>query len=339
MKTNNIDTDYGFEETEQYAEQGENGGLTGPDGYESLNEKIEWARGWVRQYMKESGKSQNIVSTELNISSSMLSQFLSDTYRAPQTVVPKVEELAALHEKREAAPVRPGFVETTVTRRVMQAIEYAHLQGVVTVVYGDAGIGKTETFRRYLSQNSHAVGITIIPTYSSIAGVNELLADKLGVHGRAERKVTLEIIEKLQGSGRVIIVDEAQHLTKKSLEHLRSISDLSGIGICLIGNEEVYRRLMGSGREDFSQLFSRSTLKQEVYVKHISREDVREIFERMGVDEKCQDVLYTVCRTLYGLRGAVNVYIATAAAYGEITPAHLAKVIKEFNIGGAAYGG
>ena len=63
------------------------------------------------------------------------------------------------------------------------------------------------------------------------------------------------LVEQLAGTNRLIIIDEAQHLTKKTLEHLRSISDETGVGICFVGNEEVYSRLKGSGKADFAQIF------------------------------------------------------------------------------------
>lgn len=337
----NIDQDYAFEEGERYAEPEDAGELDMPEGTigESLMESVEWASGYLKRYIERTGKSQREVAAELGVSPSLISGFLSGKYSAPHTTVQKVRELAKISEKKKVTPKRPGFVETTISRRVMQAIQYSHLQGAISVVYGDAGIGKTEACRQYLKQNSLAIGITISPTYASITGVNELIAEKMGIRERVARRITSEIVSKLRGSGRVLIIDEAQHLTTRSLNHLRCISDESGAGICFIGNEEVYKRLKGSGKADFAQLFSRIGMHPHVLVNHISREDVGAIFGRMDVDSESQDILYSICRTLYGLRGAVNVYINTAALYGSITPSGLARVMKEMDIGGAAYGG
>lgn len=337
----NIDQDYAFEEEERYAEPEDAGELDMPEGTigESLAESVEWAIGYLKRYIEKTGKPQSAVAAELDISSGALSSFLGGKYKTPHRIVPKVRELAEISEKKKVTPKRPDFVETTISRRVMQAIQYSHLQGAISVVYGDAGIGKTEACRQYLKQNSLAIGITISPTYSSITGVNELIAEKMGIRERVARRITSEIVSKLRGSGRVLIIDEAQHLTTRSLNHLRCISDESGAGICFIGNEEVYKRLKGSGKADFAQLFSRIGMHPHVLVNHISREDVKAIFGRMDVDSESQDILYSICRTLYGLRGAVNVYINTAALYGSITPTGLARVMKEMDIGGAAYGG
>ena len=224
-------------------------------------------------------------------------------------------------------------METGISRQVTNAIRYSHLQGKISVVYGDAGIGKTVAFRNYLAKNTLAIGVTISPTYASITGVNELIADQLGVRERVARKQTAEIINKLRGSGRVLVIDEAQHLTVRALNHLRCISDESGVGICMIGNDEVYTKMKGSGRADFAQLFSRIGMRKQVLVANITKEDVQAVFGGYVKEESAMDILYRICRTNYGLRGAVNVFINTAAVFEEITETGLTKMIREMNIG------
>ena len=53
-----------------------------------------------------------------------------------------------------------------------------------------------------LRENSLAIGITISPSYASITGVNELIADQLGIRERVARRIYAEIIGKLKDSGR-----------------------------------------------------------------------------------------------------------------------------------------
>lgn len=287
----------------------------------------------LRRYILDTEKTQTAVAKELNISTGALSSFLKGTYKAPHTIIPKVQELLSLREKKKVAPRKPDYVETNISRTVLNAIKYSHIQGQVSVVYGDAGIGKTMAFRRYLEENSLAVGITISPTYSSITGVNELLAEQIGVRERVARRITKEIVSKLKGSGRVIIIDEAQHLTTRTLNHLRCISDESGVGICLIGNLEVYTRMKGTGKADFAQLFSRIGMAKPVMTIDITREDINRIFGQYDIDAESLDMLYRICQTNYGLRGAVNVFVNTAAVFEQITVANVTKVMRDMNIG------
>lgn len=287
----------------------------------------------LKEYISNTGKTQTAVSKELDVSTGMLSAFLKGAYKAPHKVIPKIQELLRVCEKKQVAPREPDYVDTGISRIVLNAIRYSHIQGKISVVYGDAGIGKTMAFRHYLEENSLAVGITISPTFSSITGVNELLAEALGVRERVARRITSEIIAKLKHSGRVIIIDEAQHLTTRTLNHLRCMSDESGVGICLIGNLEVYTRMKGSGKADFAQLFSRIGMAKPVMTIDITRDDVQRIFGQYEVDEESMEMLHRISQTNYGLRGAVNVFVNTAAVFERITAANVTKVMRDMNIG------
>lgn len=287
----------------------------------------------IQKYRQETGKSQRAVATELGISDGALSGFLAGTYATPHRIIPKVAALLEVKEQRKVAPKEPGYVETTVARAVLDCITYCHLQGKIAVVYGDAGVGKTQAVRAYLRGNSLAIGITVSPSFASITGVNELIADQLGIRERVARKIYTEIVGKLRGSGRVLVIDEAQHLTVRALNHLRCISDESGIGIAFIGNAEVYTKLKGSGKADFAQLFSRIGMRREVLTVTTTREDIRKVFSEAGLDEDAVDLLYQIARTNYGLRGAVNVYVNTAAVFGVVDAPSIARMGREMNIG------
>lgn len=289
---------------------------------------------FVKEYIKKTGKTQAAVAQELGISSGALSSFISGSYKTPHTIVPKVKNLMEINEKKKITLTDPPYVETSVSKMVKNAIKYSHIRGKISVVYGDAGIGKTQAFRSYLRENGLAIGITISPTYASITGVNELLADQLGVRERVARKITNEIIGRLRGSGRVLIIDEAQHLTVRALNHIRCLADEAEIGVCLIGNEEVYSKLKGSGKADFAQLFSRIGMREPVSIHNITREDVKKVFQDADLAEDSLNILYQICQTNYGLRGAVNVFVNTAAVFGEdISAGNIARMMREMNIG------
>lgn len=300
---------------------------------ENMELSYEQAVKLVQDYKQETGKTQTAIANELGISDAALSSFLRGSYKTPHMIVPKVAELLKVTGKRKVAPKEPAFVETTVAKRVMEAISYCHLQGKIAVVYGDAGVGKTQAVRAYLRENSLAIGITISPSYASITGVNELIADQLGIRERVARRIYAEIISKLKDSGRVLIIDEAQHLTVRALNHLRCMSDESGVGIALIGNEEVYTKLRGSGKADFAQLFSRIGMRREVLTSTTTKEDIRKVFAEAHLEEDALELLYRIARTAYGLRGAVNVFVNTAAVFGSVDAPSLARMGKEMNIG------
>lgn len=65
-----------------------------------------------------------------------------------------------------------------------------------------------------------------------------------------------DIINKLKDSGRLIIVDEAEHLPYRVLELIRRIHDKANIGILLVGMPKLVANLRGK-RSQYEQLYSR----------------------------------------------------------------------------------
>ncbi len=65
-----------------------------------------------------------------------------------------------------------------------------------------------------------------------------------------------EVVAKLSGTDRLIIIDEAEHLPYKALELIRRVHDKAGIGILLVGMPQLIGNLRGK-RGEFAQLYSR----------------------------------------------------------------------------------
>ena len=60
--------------------------------------------------------------------------------------------------------------------------------------------------------------------------------------------LSTRIRDRVEGSKGLIIFDEAQHLSEKAIEEIRSWYDRTGIGIVLQGNAAVLARLDGGTR-------------------------------------------------------------------------------------------
>lgn len=285
------------------------------------------------EYKETTGKTQTEIAKELDISNPQLSQFLGGTYKAPHIIIPKIEQFFELKAQKDIAPKAPEYKQTSISNKVYKLIEYCHVQGKIAVAYGDAGVGKTMAVKQYQKNHSDsAIVITVSPCFASITGVNELIAEQLRIKEKVARKIYGEAIAKLKGSNKVLIIDEAQHLTIRVINHLRCMSDESGIGIAFVGNEEIYIKMRGSGQASYAQLYSRIAYNEHIMTNNITKEDVALLFEESGLEQKALDILLEISKTNYGIRGAVNVFVNTAAIFGKIDGRSIARVAKDMNI-------
>ena len=294
---------------------------------------VEEALEALKKYKEKTGLSQAKISKKMNISETAISEFLSGKYKSMESIVPKVQQLIRVEDKKEVAPREPGFKMTTVSKTVLDLISYCHVAGKIGIAYGDAGIGKTMAIREYKKHNPDtSVVITISPCFATMTGVNELLADELHGQEKISRKIQKEVVNKLRGSNKVVIIDEAQHLTVRVINHLRCIADESGVGMAFVGNEEIYIKMRGSGQAAYAQLYSRIADPEHLLTTDIKKDDIRLLFEDTDMPEEAIDILYQISHTGYGVRGAVNVFLNTASAFGEITTGGVAQMAKKMSI-------
>ena len=100
---------------------------------------------------------------------------------------------------------------------------------------------------------------------------------KLGLRqGRNLSDMISGIVEKLKGSGRMIIIDEAEHLPYKALELLRRVHDKAGAGVLLVGMPRLIHKIM-EGRGEYQQLYSRIEVYTLLHKLHPS--DTKRIVE------------------------------------------------------------
>ncbi len=101
----------------------------------------------------------------------------------------------------------------------------------------------------------------------------------------------------------VMIFDEAQHLTLKDIEVLRSFSDYFNdkkqtLGICFIGNTETIARV-GSKRAEFAQIANRTKQSKTYSRAEILKDDIKKLFPILESEhmDKEIDFLHRIART------------------------------------------
>ncbi|HCD4735279.1 TPA: AAA family ATPase [Klebsiella pneumoniae] len=208
--------------------------------------------------MTRKGYSQTQVARAIGKSTAVINQYLQGKYAGD---VPAIDALARSFinrevEKEKSQKIAARFVPTVTSRKGMEVIRYAHLDGDLNVIYGAAGLGKTMILREYAAQHRDALLIEADPGYTARVVLEELCG-LLGISKRGNmHELSEACIAALRDSGRLLMVDEAENLPYRALETLRRIHDKSGIGLVLAGMPRLIINLKGK-RGEYQQLYSR----------------------------------------------------------------------------------
>ena len=281
----------------------------------------------LRSYISSSGISQSKLAPKVGCSSTALSQYLNSKYDNGDIagLENKLEEFFRAQREREAStekalPYRPtqDYIPTSISEDVCKMIRYCQIEKGMVIIHGDAGIGKTKGAEKFVRENPAAsVYIQATPSIGTLGNLLKIVARALKVpESRNKLDLILAIREKLEGTNRIIIIDEAQHLQLRALEEIRAwtetstITGQSGIGIALIGNTEVYDRMVGKQEARFSQLFSRIRMNRRYSTRKVTIGDVKALFPKLAEDGRKKELtfLHGICQSKWGIRGAVNVY-------------------------------
>lgn len=229
------------------------------------HEDMEQMRERVRNIMENEGKSQADIARETGVAYGTFTGWLAATYQGNNDRVAGEVQiwLSAREDKKrhtKKVPRVPGFQMTDSAASFLDCLSFAQLMPEITVIAGGAGLGKTSAITHYGQNNPNVWIATVDPSSASIHGMLTELCEVMDIQEKSPTKLAKAIVRKVEGSGGLIIVDEANHLETKALDQLRSIYDRAkgSVGLALVGNESVYSRLDGQGRKaNFAQLFSR----------------------------------------------------------------------------------
>ena len=263
----------------------------------------------------ESEGSQNKAASKIGISSGTISRIRNGTYEGNTEAI--LEKLAEYFEVKAVAAETYNEVEyadTYISAEICDIISVCQAKGSLAIACGDAGIGKTKAAAHYARNHSGAILVTINPCFTCSKSVLKLLADRLGAGmEKAQDELWRSIASKLS-DGMVIIVDEAQHLTPKTIEVLRSFCDYFSdrgqtLGVCLIGNIETVHRFGGKSAA-IAQIRNRTKMTRTYSTRSVKRDDIVKLFPPLSGDGHDMEIdfLFRLAQTPQAIRGAVNVY-------------------------------
>lgn len=240
--------------------------MNGDEDSAFINAQIEW----LKNHRLELQASWSDVANWTGIPSGTLSQlcgpagYSGNRAKYAGMIAIYRQTLAAQADINVDLPEKPGYFETPTSKAFTQYLHWGQRGRIVLVVSG-AGLGKTETAKQFQVNNAGTWIATMTPSTSGIMPMQQRVLKALGEKHAVGSPAGLsemicDVLRKRKHG--LLIVDEAQHLSIKALEEIRSWYDETGVGIALMGNERVQQSIDGVSRAaDFAQLFSRIGLR------------------------------------------------------------------------------
>ena len=230
---------------------------------------INEQRAWLKGYRAETGLSWSELAKRTNIKEGTLSQFGGEKgYSGREVPISEAvmryrELLAARNTTFVDAPTIPGYFETATAGEVLSLLHWAQRGKMVAIPLG-SGLGKSMAAQQFATLYPHVYIATMPPSCGSQGPMQGRILRALGVKSASGTPSALSamICERLSAMHRpTLIIDEAQELTVKALEEIRSWYDEVRVGIVFMGDQRLSHLINnGAGKNDLPQL--RSRLKQ-----------------------------------------------------------------------------
>ncbi len=156
----------------------------------------------------------------------------------------------------------------------------------LAVFYGKSGTGKTEAARHYARTNDGVIYYrcnNAITPGELLLGILKKLTDSYNNYANLNQRI-LDIQFHLRRQPRLIILDEADQLTVRTLEMVRTIYDDGACGLVLLGEPGILD-LLQHGRQmrvNLVRLYSRVGYKCEI--KPPTIDEIKAIIEHRGYE-------------------------------------------------------
>ncbi len=305
-----------------------------------LNQDHDTIRCLLKQHISESGIPQKQIAREIGSSEAVLSLFLTGKYTGDNAAVAeKIMQYLHIGIVRKGLTPDPDYCRSVDnTKRITEYLEMAHASNEILLLYGPAGCGKTTALKHYAAEHNGVVYVEADATVGTPRAILLTLLEALGGQPTGSTtQVMKTILNTLRDTNRMIIIDEAQHLTERSFDTIRAINDKLGIGLVYSGNSKILKQMYGRHEQEFDQLFSRIGLHCELKNRY-SIEDIRNIFNGLDIADDCLKHLQSLAQKKGGLRLMIKQYKTAAniaAAFNQaLSVDHLLEASRRMSIGG-----
>ncbi len=283
----------------------------------------------LRAFLK-AGSPLALVSRAIRRSQSSIAAYLQGSFDGnEQRLEAAIGRMLATQALQPSRVFVPEFKLTNVAEDILGALLQAQLDGDIALVVGPSGIGKSTAIRHYAQAEPNCYLVTVSAAWTTQTLVQQI-ARRVGLDraGKDLAALSMEIADCLRNSGALIVIDEAQHLTARSLEVLRSVYDEAQIGLAMVAQLNLYAVLeRGDGKTTFDQF--RNRIGVHLKLSASSREDLALI---LPADTQRSVVAYLHQSSGGCMRIAVKLFsraqrVAAASGNGEKVTLDLVKQI------------
>ena len=240
-------------------------------------------RAELRELMEIKNFSMTYVSTATGLAKSTISMWLNGNYAGKNDKVTDAINNFIQRERERSVNNDLPFVNISIVKYVSEIARLCHTQGKIGVCVGRAGLGKTVAVKRYTKEFLDSILIESDSGYTAKSLLKEIHR-RLGLSSKGSVYDLMgEVVRKLNQSGRLLIIDEAENLPYRALEITRRIHDKTGVGVLLIGRGILLENLKGYNNQ-YDQLYSR--VKYTKIIDGLLVQDVVNILKAIEQDPK-----------------------------------------------------
>lgn len=196
------------------------------------------------------------------------------------------QKVASQTIRSRSALAIPPFIDTPASRDIMLRLEIAQM-GRITVVATGPGTGKTMTAQHYKASIGDTVWYAaMLKSSGSIAGMIDKVMRAMKIQHKSgwTRQRSDQVMDFVGDREGLLIIDEANHLDLEAIEELRGWHDATGVGIALLGNEELWVRIKG-GADAHAYARLNSRIASSYLQDAPSEDDVRTYLAAIDIDD------------------------------------------------------
>ncbi len=214
----------------------------------------------LRAFQEQRGLTLKQIGARLGKNEGFVSKYLNGVGEGDIAAFEKrvSDMLARESRKRTWASV---YFSTDAVEACFTAFDLVREASDIGLLTGPAGLGKSMAVQQYMADHKTVLGFTAVEGNGSQYDVQRGIATGLDMRKYHPRSCRLAdyLREKLSGSERLVIIDNAQRVFLSGLRWIMDFHDQTGVSFCLVGNPEVMDRLQGR-----DQLVSRIGIKQDI---------------------------------------------------------------------------